>query len=114
MPGRAPDARRRRPTTRASSRVSCGTWGLKVPSVADIPVVFNVALAQTGAGNTARRNVLGSKPATEPGMVLGASAFFALKQAVYAARAEVGAVGWVAMDLPATPEQVHGLCRAGT
>ncbi len=96
--------------TRASDGrlLSYGTWDLKVPSVMDIPIALHVALTQTA--NRAPGNVLGSKSACEPGMVLGASAFFALKQCIYAARADAGLSGWVRMDLPATPEQVHGLC----
>jgi xanthine dehydrogenase molybdopterin-binding subunit B len=64
--------------------LSNGTWDLKIPSVLDIPVAFNVTLTQNASTET--YNILGSKCATEPGMVLAASAFFALKQAVYAAR----------------------------
>jgi xanthine dehydrogenase molybdopterin-binding subunit B len=73
--------------TRSSSDhrlLSNGTWDLKIPSVMDIPVAFNVTLTQSAS--TSPYNILGSKCATEPGMVLAASAFFALKQAIYAAR----------------------------
>ena len=71
-------------------------------------MALHVSLTQRP--NRAASNVLGSKSATEPAMVLAASAFFALKQAVYAARHDEGIDGWVRMDLPATPEQVHKLC----
>ena len=59
--------------------------------------------------------MLGSKPATEPGMVLGAGAFFALKMAIYAARDDqdgstAAAAGWFELPIPATPARVQGAC----
>ena len=88
--------------------LSYGTWDLKIPSVMDIPVTLNVTLTETR--NESEYNILGSKSAAEPGMVLAASALFALKSAVYAARAQAGSSGWVELNLPATPEAVHALC----
>lgn len=46
----------------------------------------------------------------EPPFHLGASVFFALKEAVYAARAEAGLAGWFLLEAPATPERLRLLC----
>ena len=47
----------------------------------------------------------------EPPFFLGASVFFALKEAVYAARKDAGlGEAWFLMDLPATPERLRMLC----
>ena len=53
----------------------------------------------------------GSKCATEPGMPLGGGAFFALKQAIYAAREAAGhGRAWFRFDLPATPAACQQAC----
>ena len=46
----------------------------------------------------------------EPPFFLGASVFFALKEAVYDARAAAGHGGYFVMDSPATPERLRMLC----
>lgn len=46
----------------------------------------------------------------EPPFFLGACVFFALKEAVYAARADAGKAGYFRLDLPATPERLRMLC----
>lgn len=46
----------------------------------------------------------------EPPFHLGASVFFALKDAVYAAREAAGHTGWFVLDAPATPERLRMLC----
>ncbi len=46
----------------------------------------------------------------EPPFHLGASAFFALKDAVAAARLEAGHSGWFRLDAPATPERLRMAC----
>jgi hypothetical protein len=47
----------------------------------------------------------------EPPFFLGASVFFALKEAVYAAREANGlGKGWFQLDAPATPERLRMLC----
>lgn len=51
-----------------------------------------------------------SKAIGEPPFFLGAAVFFALKEAVYAARKEVGLEGWFNMDSPATPERLRMAC----
>lgn len=46
----------------------------------------------------------------EPPFHLGASVFFALKDAIYAARSDAGHDGWFVLDAPATPERLRMLC----
>ena len=43
-------------------------------------------------------------------MLLGAAPFFAIKDAVYAARAEQGTHGYFEMNAPATPVRVQQAC----
>ena len=84
----------------------------KPPSALDIPLDFNVTFTQVA--NTSQYNVLGSKPATEPAMVLGCGPYFALKMAVYAARADAGLKGWFELPLPATPDRTQSFCGIST
>ena len=51
-----------------------------------------------------------SKNSGEPPFFLGASAFFALKQAVYAARRDAGLPAWVQLDSPASTERIRMAC----
>ncbi|KAG2484282.1 hypothetical protein HYH03_016926 [Edaphochlamys debaryana] len=82
-----------------------GTY--KIPSVNDIPVDFRVQLL-ADAPNV--RAVHSSKAVGEPPFHLGASVFFALKEAVYAARSAAGRPGFFVLDAPATPERLRLLC----
>merc|ERR1719272_2436497 len=66
--------------------LNAGTWDYKPPSALDIPVRFDVAFLE-GSVNNADGNVLGSKATGEPAIVMGMTPFFALKMAIYAARA---------------------------
>ena len=86
-----------------------GTWEYKVPQGLDIPIDFNVSLLK-GSKNNAIHNVLGSKESGEPAYLLGICPFFALKQAVYAARQDVGNKDYFRMDCPASPSQVQKAC----
>ncbi|KAG1664511.1 hypothetical protein FOA52_007775 [Chlamydomonas sp. UWO 241] len=83
-----------------------GTY--KIPSVNDIPVDFRVELLKDAPN---ARAVHSSKAVGEPPFFLGCSVFFALKEAVYAAREENGlGKGWFLLDAPATPERLRMAC----
>ena len=56
------------------------------------------------------RAVHSSKAIGEPPFFLAASAFFAVKDAVYAARQDADKEGIIPFDLPATPERVRLAC----
>jgi xanthine dehydrogenase/oxidase len=82
-----------------------GTY--KIPTANDIPIDFQVTLLQ----NTPNpRAVHSSKAVGEPPFHLGAAVYFALKDAVYAAREAAGIQGWFDLDAPATPEKLRMAC----
>jgi xanthine dehydrogenase/oxidase len=84
-----------------------GTY--KIPTVNDIPVDFRVTLL---ADSPCARTPLvhSSKAVGEPPFFLGTSVFWALKEAVYAARADAGLQGWFQLDAPCTPERLRMAC----
>lgn len=51
-----------------------------------------------------------SKAVGEPPFFLASSVFFAIKDAIIAARAESGHTGWFPLDSPATPERIRMAC----
>lgn len=87
--------------------VHCCSGTYKIPTANDIPIDFRVSLLQ----NTPNpRAVHSSKAVGEPPFHLGAAVFFALKDAVYAAREAAGHKGWFRLDAPATPEKLRMAC----
>ncbi|XP_069851873.1 aldehyde oxidase 3-like isoform X1 [Dipodomys merriami] len=79
----------------------------KIPSVTDIPEEFHVSLLTTTQNPKA---IYSSKGLGESGMFLGSSVFFAIADAVAAARKERGLAPLLAMNSPATPEQIRMAC----
>lgn len=51
-----------------------------------------------------------SKAVGEPPFFLASAVFFAIKDAIVAARAEVGYNEWFPLDSPATPERIRLAC----
>jgi xanthine dehydrogenase/oxidase len=88
--------------------VSNGTWDYKPPSVLCIPISMNTTFIP--GDNKRSANVMGSKASGEPAYMLGACPFFALKQAIYAARAELGKAEYFRLDCPATPDRAQQAC----
>mmetsp|Transcript_11607 Transcript_11607/g.27572 ORF Transcript_11607/g.27572 Transcript_11607/m.27572 type:complete len:154 (+) Transcript_11607:2118-2579(+) len=84
-----------------------GPGAYKIPSVNDIPIDFRVSLLQNSPNP---RAIHSSKAVGEPPFHLAASAFFALKEAVYAARGEEGREGWFPLHSPSTPERLRMAC----
>ncbi len=80
----------------------------KIPGFKDIPVDFRVSILN-GVRNT--RAVHSSKAVGEPPLFLGASVFFAIKDAIGAARAESGLDGFFEMPSPATSERIRLHCQ---
>jgi xanthine dehydrogenase large subunit len=78
----------------------------KIPVAGDIPEHFNVSLFDNA---NLKPTPFNSKATGEPPLMLGLSAFFALRDAV-AASADHKAV--VHMDAPATPERILMACEA--
>nr|DAA64405.1 TPA_inf: aldehyde oxidase beta [Tetraodon nigroviridis] len=79
----------------------------KIPAVCDLPLRFNVYLLPDSCNPHA---IYSSKGIGEPTVFLGSSVFFAIKDAVAAARSESGLVGPFSLDSPATPERVCLAC----
>ena len=51
-----------------------------------------------------------SKAVGEPPFFLASSVFFAIKDAIMAARRELGNEDWFPLDSPATPERIRMAC----
>lgn len=85
-----------------------GTY--KLPGFKDIPVEMHVALLRNAPN---ARAVHSSKAVGEPPLFLGAAAYFAVKEAVIAAREESGlpASTPFRLDSPATVERVRMACE---
>uniref|UniRef100_A0A665VNZ2 FAD-binding PCMH-type domain-containing protein n=1 Tax=Echeneis naucrates TaxID=173247 RepID=A0A665VNZ2_ECHNA len=81
----------------------------KIPAVCDVPLQFNVYLLPDSHNPHA---IYSSKGIGEPVLALGGSVFFAIKDAVAAARSESGLVGPFPLDSPATPERACLACNS--
>ncbi|XP_071706054.1 xanthine dehydrogenase 1-like [Rutidosis leptorrhynchoides] len=86
---------------------TCGPGNYKIPSVNDVPFKFKVSLLKDAPNDKA---VHSSKAVGEPPFFLASSVFFAIKDAIIAARAESGSHGWFPLDNPATPERIRMAC----
>ncbi|CAB3367423.1 Hypothetical predicted protein [Cloeon dipterum] len=87
---------------------SRGPGMYKIPGFSDIPAEFNVSLLR-GAPNP--RAVYSSKAVGEPPFFLAASVFFAIKNAIASARADVGLKGAFRLDSPATAARIRVACQ---
>ncbi|CAF1715269.1 BnaCnng46690D [Brassica napus] len=88
--------------------LTCGPGNYKIPSINDIPFNFNVSLLK---GNPNSKGIHSSKAVGEPPFFLASSVFFAIKDAIKAARTEVGLGSkWFSLDTPATPERIRMAC----
>jgi len=98
-----------------SRLVTDNVWSYELPSATSIPVDFRLSLARTEPEvldrleAEGRLAVAGSKATGEPGVSTGNSVFFALRNALLAAREELGLDGWPALDAPATGFRLVGL-----
>jgi xanthine dehydrogenase/oxidase len=84
-----------------------GTY--KIPTANDIPVDLRVTLLRDSPCERTPM-VHSSKAVGEPPFFLGTAVYWALKDAVYAARKEVELQGWFRLDLPCTPERLRMAC----
>ncbi|XP_036946883.1 aldehyde oxidase 6 isoform X1 [Acanthopagrus latus] len=81
----------------------------KIPAVCDVPLRFNVYLLPDSSNPHA---IYSSKGIGEPIVFLGSTVFFAIKDAVAAARSDSGLVGPFSLDSPATPERACLACAS--
>jgi xanthine dehydrogenase/oxidase len=84
-----------------------GTWEYKPPMVQEIPSVFNVTLLKNMYNTD---GILGSKAVGEPPMVTANSIYFALRQAIAAARLDAGNVDYFDLPVPATVAERQRAC----
>ncbi|XP_011180964.1 xanthine dehydrogenase [Zeugodacus cucurbitae] len=87
---------------------SRGPGMYKLPGFADIPGEFNVSLL-TGAPNP--RAVFSSKAVGEPPLFIGSTTFFAIKEAIAAARAERQLSANFVLHAPATAARIRMACQ---
>uniref|UniRef100_A0A3Q2PG74 Aldehyde oxidase 1 n=1 Tax=Fundulus heteroclitus TaxID=8078 RepID=A0A3Q2PG74_FUNHE len=88
---------------------SRGPSQYKIPAVCDVPLRFNVYLLPDSHNPHA---IYSSKGIGEPTLFLGSSVFFAIKDAVTAARSDSGLSGPFTLDTPATPERAFLACAS--
>ncbi|KAK1876607.1 Aldehyde oxidase [Dissostichus eleginoides] len=81
----------------------------KIPAVCDVPLHFNVYLLSDSDNPHA---IYSSKGIGEPVLFLGSTAFFAIKDAVSAARSDSGLFGPFSLNSPATPERICLACAS--
>jgi xanthine dehydrogenase/oxidase len=102
-----------------------GPGAYKIPSFRDIPQVWNVSLLR-GVEWKDLRTIQRSRGVGEPPLFLGSSVFFAIRDALKAARADYGVVpavgkddkegkaedeGLLVLHSPATPERLRLACK---
>ncbi|KAF2085591.1 hypothetical protein K490DRAFT_58488 [Saccharata proteae CBS 121410] len=98
--------------TSSGQLLTRGPGTYKIPAFSDIPQVFNVSMLRHDEhGNQLTwkhlRSVQSSKGIGEPPLFLGATVFFALREAVAAARRGNRVEGALVMDSPATAERLR-------
>ncbi|KAL0686874.1 hypothetical protein Bca4012_086551 [Brassica carinata] len=92
---------------RPGTLLTCGPGNYKIPSINDVPFNLNVSLLK---GNPNKKAIHSSKAVGEPPFFLASSVFFAIKEAIKAARTEVGLTKWFPLETPATPERIRMAC----
>ncbi|XP_072545990.1 xanthine dehydrogenase/oxidase [Salminus brasiliensis] len=80
----------------------------KIPAFGDIPTELKVSLLRDAPNE---RAIFSSKAVGEPPLFLAASVFYAIKDAIFAARTESGLTGPFRLDSPATPERIRNACE---
>lgn len=87
--------------------INCSPTSYKIPNVRSIPRKFNVTLMKN---HDVVRTIYSSKGVGEPPYLLSASVLYAIKDAVTAARAQIGLKGHFKLDSPATVERIKTAC----
>ncbi|XP_061897581.1 xanthine dehydrogenase/oxidase isoform X2 [Entelurus aequoreus] len=84
-----------------------GPGSYKIPAFGDIPTHLTVSLLRDAPNDKA---IFASKAVGEPPLFLAASVFFAIKDAIKAARADSGLAGPFRLDSPASAERIRNAC----
>ncbi|XP_049922243.1 xanthine dehydrogenase/oxidase [Epinephelus moara] len=84
-----------------------GPGSYKIPAFGDIPTELIVSLLRDAPNDKA---IFASKAVGEPPLFLAASVFYAIKDAITAARVESGISGPFRLDSPASAERIRNAC----
>uniref|UniRef100_A0A3B3VEH9 xanthine dehydrogenase n=1 Tax=Poecilia latipinna TaxID=48699 RepID=A0A3B3VEH9_9TELE len=84
-----------------------GPGSYKIPAFGDIPTQLTVSLLRDAPNEKA---IFASKAVGEPPLFLAASVFYAIKDAIRAARAESQMMGPFRLDSPASAERIRNAC----
>ncbi|XP_028826747.1 xanthine dehydrogenase/oxidase isoform X1 [Denticeps clupeoides] len=90
------------------SLLTRGPGMYKIPAFGDIPVELQVSLLRDSPNDKA---IFSSKAVGEPPLFMAASVFYAIKDAITAARSESGLSGPFRLDSPATSERIRNACE---
>ncbi|KAL8839786.1 MAG: hypothetical protein Q9170_001597 [Blastenia crenularia] len=95
---------------RASGQIfTKGPGTYKIPGFRDIPQVFNVSLLKDVKWENLR-TIQRSRGVGEPPLFMGSSVFFAIRDALRAARKQYGVEDVLNLQSPATPERIRVSC----
>lgn len=95
---------------RASGQIfTRGPGTYKIPGFRDIPQIFNVSLLK-GVTWENLRTIQRSRGVGEPPLFMGSSVFFAIRDALKAARQQYGEHEVLSLQSPATPERIRISC----
>ncbi|KAI1611767.1 xanthine dehydrogenase [Exophiala viscosa] len=95
---------------RASGQIfTRGPGAYKIPGFRDIPQVFNVQLLKDVEWKNLR-TIQRSRGVGEPPLFMGSAVFFAIRDALKAARKEYGEESVLNLRSPATPERIRISC----
>ncbi|KAJ9201039.1 hypothetical protein DTO164E3_3788 [Paecilomyces variotii] len=95
---------------RASGQIfTKGPGNYKIPGFRDIPQVFNVSLLKDVEWENLR-TIQRSRGVGEPPLFMGSAVFFAIRDALKAARRQWGVTDVLSLQSPATPERIRVSC----
>jgi xanthine dehydrogenase/oxidase len=95
---------------RASGQIfTKGPGAYKIPCFRDIPQVFNVSLLKDVEWENLR-TIQRSRGVGEPPLFMGSTVFFAIRDALKAARKQWGVTEVLRLESPATPERIRISC----
>lgn len=89
--------------------VTKGPGNYKIPGFRDIPQVFNVSLLKDVEWENLR-TIQRSRGVGEPPLFMGSAVFFAIRDALKAARRQWGVTDVLSLQSPATPERIRVSC----
>lgn len=83
------------------------SWNYTPPGPKDIPIDFRVKFVKNSKNPVF---ILKSKATGEPPLAMTCVCLFALRNAIMAARKDVGVEDWLELPAPATPDQIYLRC----